>query len=105
MKSGKMYLNWLRKDLVVDAQKRGVDVATSNVCISFGEEEEEKEVRTVIDDYELADKIFTAKYLFVCNRIRQQAADLEPIDRATYHTRKIGTRSEFDNSSAAVKGE
>ena len=48
MKSGKMYLNRLRKELAVDAQKRGVGLATSNICISFGEEEEEKEVRTVI---------------------------------------------------------
>ena len=39
---------------------------------------------TVIDNYRLADKCFTAKFLFVTNRLRQQAADLETIDRTMY---------------------
>ena len=63
------FLSRLRKELVRDAQNYGVDLATLNVCISFGEKEEGKDARTVIDDYELVDKIFSAKYVFVTNRI------------------------------------
>ena len=105
VKSGRMYLCRLRKELATDGRSRGVDVATSNVCVSFGEEVEDKDVRTVIDDYDLAEKVFSAKYLFVVNKIRQQAADLEPIDRVTYHLRKRFARQQFDESSAEVKEE
>ena len=53
-----MYLCRLRKELATDGRSCGVDVATSNACVSFGEEVEDKDVRTVIDDYNLAKRFF-----------------------------------------------
>ena len=100
-----MFLSRLRKELVGDALNRGVDIATSNVCVSFGEEEEQKDVRTVIDDFDLAANVFTAKYLFVFNKIRQQAADLEPIDQKTYHLCRSLAGSQYDQYLAEVKAE
>ena len=88
-----------------DALNRGIDIATSNIYVYFGEEEEEKNMRTVIDDFDLVENTFTAKYLFVVNKIRQQAADLGPIDQKTYHLWKSLAGSEFDNSSVELKGE
>ena len=63
VKSGRIFLSQMRKELVGDVLNRGVDIATSNIYISFGEEEEEKDVRIVIDDFDLAANVFTAKYL------------------------------------------
>ena len=57
-------------ELVCDSQNRGVDLATSNICFSFGEAGEYKDVRTVIDEYGLVERLFTVKYLFVVNKIR-----------------------------------
>ena len=50
-----------------DTVKRGVDILTSNVCVLFGEDGKGVDLETVIDSYEL----------FVTNKLRQQAADLE----------------------------
>ena len=64
-----MYLSRLRRELVTDAQNCGIDHTGLNVYISFGEEEGEKDMRTVINDYDLAEKVFTAKCLFVVDKI------------------------------------
>ena len=92
LKSGRKFLSRLKKEVVSDAVGRGVDMKTAQVTFSFGDQKEENEVTTVIDNLELATKCFTAKYLFTINKLRQQAADLETIDRATYQARLIGAR-------------
>ena len=62
-------------------------------------------MRIVIGDFDLAANAFTIKYLFVVNKIRQQAAELEPIDRMTYHLWKSLAGSDFDNSLVELKEE
>ena len=57
------------------------------VSVSFREEKESGDVSTVIDNYRLAETFFTAKYLFVSNKMKEQAADLDPIDCKTYLAR------------------
>lgn len=52
----------MRKELVDDTVGCGVVISTANFCVSFGEQEEESNVRTVIDDYKLAEQYFTAKH-------------------------------------------
>lgn len=105
LKSGRMYLKRLKQELVEDAVKRGVDMCTANVCVSFGEDGKEGDVRTVIDSYELAELCFTAKYMYVTNKVRQQAADLESIDRDTYQARLSAARLTFDTFTKSEKEE
>ena len=67
VKSGRKYLSRLKAALLKDATERGVDVSTVNICVVFGEEEEHSDLRTVVNNYDLAKKYFTAKYLYVLN--------------------------------------
>ena len=103
IRSGCKYLQRLKAELVSDAMSNGVDPLTANVSVSFREEEESSDVSTVIDNYRLAETFFTAKYLFVSNKMKEQAADLDTIDRKTYLARQSDTRSEFDKLSKETK--
>ena len=67
--------------------------------MAFGDDEEDNEVSALIDDYSLAEQCFSAKFLFVINELRVQAADLEPVDRLTYQARLAGARLAFDKLS------
>ena len=71
----------LKAVLVKYATEQGVNIMTANICVSFGDEDEYSNARTVIDICNLAEKCFTTKYLFVTNGMRAHAADYEDIDK------------------------
>ena len=76
---------------------------TAGVIVAvIDDEDDDTEVQTVIDNLDLASQRFTPQYLFVMNKLRCQAADLEAIDRGTYQARMKAARSEFNNSSATI---
>ena len=55
-------------------------------------------ITTVIDDYGLAEKRYTAQYLYAIHRCRQQATDnLDGIGMAAYQARMKRARDAYDN--------
>ena len=49
----RVYMYQLRKEFISNAYSLCVDLATENGCILFGEGDEGKDVRTMIDYFEL----------------------------------------------------
>ena len=62
--------------------------------------------KSVIDNMELAQKLFTAKYLFLKERVKLQAeANLEVPSVAEYHQRMKDARAEYDNLDGTSKSK
>jgi len=79
----------------------------SGECIFIVPEDladEEKEVKSVIDDKALAEKTFTAEYLYALNMCRHLAEEnLDTIDRKEYQQRFIMARLEFEHLDSGTK--
>ena len=83
--------------------KSGVDGVI--VAVTDDDKDDDTDVKTVIDNLKIASQRFTPQYLFVMNKLRCQAADLEAIDRGTYRVRMKAAQSKYNNSPATLHDE
>lgn len=109
---GNSYLCELKKQLEKQATERKQAAGSTGLELDGGFESllfvtpdassdvdsEGKPVTSVIDDYELAEKKYTASYLYAVNRCREQAEEnKDSVNKATYTERFNAAKKEFES--------
>jgi len=78
---GKNIINGIKNEIERRAIERGITCnLTRSVLMTSMLVEEEDKVKTVIDNQEVCDRVFTTKRLFCNNWVRQRIND-SPVDR------------------------
>jgi hypothetical protein len=103
---GNQYLSRLKKS-VRDAE---ASLGSAGDCILVTPALEgktvERESKSVIDDYDLADKIYTAPYLYSLNKCREEAVDnLNVVSKDEYKERFLKAMAEYETIGDEKKVE
>jgi DNA integrity scanning protein DisA with diadenylate cyclase activity len=103
---GNQYLSRLKKS-VRDAE---ASLGSAGNCILITQALEggdvERESTSVIDDYNQAEKVYTAPYLYSLNKCREEAEDnLNSVTKDEYKERFLKAMAEYDTIGDGMKVE
>ena len=92
----------LKQSMEDKREKDGPDVML--LVHAEGDDDDDKVIKTCIDDLEVATKFFTAKNMFIINELRRMAEDdLRFVTATEYQNRRATASNEFDKLNGDTK--